>query len=195
MFLSLLNTWFIKYGKAYNCRVAQVVLKSTRISIMGPPSEKAMPDGSFGTKSTYLIQKFNQVMCGMTSKGNEKTTPGPGNDQVADAKFVLGEALPLSDSTTFSHCLESLLVDSPSLSLSPKNGPLSEDFSYSSRAQNTNMCTPRMAKYSSISSPGVVVRITTSDPNDRLQEEDDCADGMTLYGFITGKAVYYSFTR
>lgn len=107
----------------------------------------------------------------------------------------LGEAFTASHPTPSPSCPGNLFdFDSLSRSASgdeSNSGDPSSSYSFT----GTKMCTPRMAKELSASHPGIFIRITTSDPDDRIQEEDDCADGMTLSGFHNGMPLYYNFTR
>lgn len=59
----------------------------------------------------------------------------------------------------------------------------------------SKMIIPRMAKEISVTTRNVLIRVTAVDPNDRIQEEDDCADGFSLFGFCDGLALYRKVTK
>lgn len=100
-----------------------------------------------------------------------------------------------SSQSADSPCSESTVIDYSSASYSSDDEPCSGYSRHTNSLTQDKMYTPRMAKEISAARPGIFIEVTMKDATDRIEEEDDCADGMVLRGFLNGLPLYYKFSR
>lgn len=158
----------------------------------------SIPDSAIHTKPETFHAGRHEITAMPTPSKNDHDTTCLEVEQ-HEQTFALhlpeeqGSALRQS---TDSSCLESSVEDYLSASSSSDDdGPCSGYSGYTSSLTQPKMYSPGAAKEMSAMRPGIFFEITTKDPQDRIEEEDDCADGMVLRGFLNGLPLYYHFSR